>query len=87
MVVNSPGFRYHLSRKTKNRKELIKMNQEKFMKKILAAGITNEAVSAEDAMEQMIKEKNRVLQIGKSFVIYDPNGKIMRHTAAGFKKE
>ena len=63
------------------------MNQEKFMKKILAAGITNEAVSAEDAMEQMIKEKNRVLQIGKSFVIYDPNGKIMRHTAAGFKKE
>lgn len=45
------------------------MNQEKFMKKILAAGITNEAVSAEDAMEQMIKEKNRVLQIGKSFVI------------------
>lgn len=25
------------------------MNQEKFMKKILAAGITNEAVSAEDA--------------------------------------
>lgn len=39
------------------------------MKKILAAGITNEAVSAEDAMEQMIKEKNRVLQIGKSFVI------------------
>ena len=63
------------------------MNQEKFMKKILAAGITNEAVSAEDEMEQMIKEKNRVLQIGKSFVIYDPNGKIMRHTAAGFKKE
>lgn len=36
------------------------------MKKILAAGITNEAVSAEDAMEQMIKEKNRVLQIAMS---------------------
>lgn len=35
------------------------MNQEKFMKKILAAGITNEAVSAEDAMEQMIKEKKQ----------------------------
>lgn len=29
------------------------------MKKILAAGITNEAVSAEDAMEQMIKEKKQ----------------------------
>lgn len=35
------------------------MNQEKFMKKILAAGITNEAVSAEDAMEQMIIEKKQ----------------------------
>lgn len=28
-----------------------------------------------------------VLRIGKSFVIYDPNGRIMEHTAAGFKKE
>lgn len=63
------------------------MNQEKIMQKLVDAGMVNEVVSAETMMEQLIKEKSKVMQVGKSFVIYDPNGRIMEHTAAGFKKE
>lgn len=63
------------------------MKQENILEKMKNAGITNEAVSAETMMERMIKEKSRVLQIGKSLIIVDPNGKIMEHTAADFKKE
>lgn len=63
------------------------MNQEKIMQKLVDAGMVNEVVSAETMMEQLIKEKSKVMQVGKSFVIYDPNGRIMEHTAAGFRKE
>lgn len=63
------------------------MNQEKIMQKLVDARMVNEVVSAETMMEQLIKEKSKVMQVGKSFVIYDPNGRIMEHTAAGFKKE
>lgn len=63
------------------------MNQKNVLEKMVDAGITNEAVSAEDVMEQMMKKKSKVLQIGGSFIIIDPNGKIMKHTAANFKKE
>lgn len=63
------------------------MNQEKIMQKLVDAGMVNEVVSAETMMEQLIKEKSKVIQVGKSFVIYDPNGRIMEHTAAGFRKE
>lgn len=57
------------------------------MQKLVDAGMVNEVVSAETMMEQLIKGKSKVMQIGKSFVIYDPNGRIMEHTAAGFRKE
>ena len=63
------------------------MNQGNILEKMVDAGITNETFSAEDVMERMMKKKSMVLRIGKSFVIYDPNGRIMEHTAAGFKKE
>lgn len=63
------------------------MNQEKIMQKLVDAGMVNEVVSAETMMEQLIKEKSKIMQVGKSFVIYDPNGRIMEHTAAGFRKE
>lgn len=63
------------------------MNQEKIMQKLVDAGMVNEVVSAETMMEQLIKEKSKIMHIGKSFVIYDPNGRIMEHTAAGFRKE
>lgn len=63
------------------------MNQGNILEKMVDAGITNETLSAEDVMERMMKKKSMVLRIGKSFVIYDPNGRIMEHTAAGFKKE
>lgn len=63
------------------------MNQGNILEKMVDAGITNETFSAEDVMERMMKKKSMVLRIGKSFVIYDPNGRIMEHTAAGFRKE
>lgn len=50
------------------------MNQEKIMQKLVDAGMVNEVVSAETMMEQLIKEKSKIMQVGKSFVIYDPNG-------------
>ena len=54
------------------------------MQKLVDAGMVNEVVSAETMMEQLIKEKSKIMHVGKSFVIYDPNGRIMEHTAAGF---
>lgn len=45
------------------------------MKKILAAGITNEAVSAEDAMEQMIKEKTGYCRLAKVLLFMIQMGK------------
>ena len=45
------------------------MNQEKIMQKLVDAGMVNEVVSAETMMEQLIKEKSKIMHVGKSFVI------------------